>query len=105
MLFVIEELADVASVSALPGFEDATLEIAQAVLDEAAKFNGEVLAPLNAEGDKHPSEWHDGKVTTTPGFKEAFRQYGEGGWQGVVHPADFGGQGCRSSSRRRASKC
>src|SRR6201999_1596479 len=77
MLFVIEELADVASVSALPGFEDATLEIAQAVLDEAAKFNGEVLAPLNAEGDKHPSEWHDGKVTTTPGFKEAFRQYGE----------------------------
>ncbi|GJH25073.1 acyl-CoA dehydrogenase [Caballeronia novacaledonica] len=93
MLFVIEELADVASVSALPGFEDATLEIAQAVLDEAAKFNGEVLAPLNAEGDKHPSEWHDGKVTTTPGFKEAFRQYGEGGWQGVVHPADFGGQG------------
>ena len=93
MLFVIEELADVASISALPGFEDASLDIAQAVLDEAAKFNSEILAPLNAEGDKNPSEWHDGEVTTTPGFKEAFRQYGEGGWQGVVHPAEFGGQG------------
>ncbi|SAL02189.1 acyl-CoA dehydrogenase [Caballeronia calidae] len=92
MLFVIDELADIAEVAALPGFEDATLETAQAVLDEAAKFNGEILAPLNAQGDQHPSEWHDGEVTTTPGFKEAFRQYGEGGWQGVVHPAEFGGQ-------------
>jgi alkylation response protein AidB-like acyl-CoA dehydrogenase len=93
MLFVIDELADVASISALPGFEDATLDTAQAILEEAAKFNGEILAPLNVQGDKQPSTWHDGEVTTTPGFKEAFRQYGEGGWQGVVHPAEFGGQG------------
>jgi len=93
MLFVIDELADIAGISRLPGFEDATLETTRAVLDEAAKFNGEVLAPLNVEGDRHPSEWHDGKVTTTPGFKHAFRQYGEGGWQGVVHPTEFGGQG------------
>ncbi|KXU84558.1 acyl-CoA dehydrogenase [Caballeronia megalochromosomata] len=93
MLFVMDELADIASIATLPGFEDATLETAQAVLDEAAKFNGEVLAPLNAAGDKSPSEWHAGEVTTTPGFKEAFRQYGEGGWQSVVHPPEFGGQG------------
>ena len=55
MLFVMDELADITRISTLPGFEDATLETAQAVLDEAAKFNGEVLAPLNAEGDKYPS--------------------------------------------------
>ncbi|SAL26355.1 acyl-CoA dehydrogenase [Caballeronia choica] len=92
MLFVIDELADIEKVATLPGFEDATLETAQAVLDEAAKFNGEVLAPLNFEGDKNPSTFSDGVVTTTPGFKDAFRQFGEGGWQGVMHPAEFGGQ-------------
>jgi alkylation response protein AidB-like acyl-CoA dehydrogenase len=92
MLFVIDELADIEKVSTLQGFEDATLDTAHAVLDEAAKFNGEVLAPLNFEGDKHPSTWSNGEVTTTPGFKEAFRQFGEGGWQGVMHPAEFGGQ-------------
>jgi 3-(methylthio)propanoyl-CoA dehydrogenase len=92
MLFVIDELADIEKVATLPGFEDATFETAQAVLDEAAKFNGEVLAPLNFEGDKNPSTFSDGVVTTTPGFKDAFRQFGEGGWQGVMHPSEFGGQ-------------
>lgn len=92
MLFVIAELADVASVAALPGFEDATIETAQAILDEAAKYNGEILAPLNFEGDINPSTWSNGEVTTTPGFKEAFRQFSEAGWQGVMHPAEFGGQ-------------
>ena len=71
-----------------PGFETA-----QAVLEECAKFNEGVLAPLNWEGDKNPSSLKDGKVTTTPGFKEAFKQYAEGGWQGLQHPADFGGPG------------
>jgi alkylation response protein AidB-like acyl-CoA dehydrogenase len=93
MLFVIEELTDVATVATLPCFEDATIDTVRAVLDEAAKFNSEVLAPLNPEGDRHPSEWHDGEVTTTAGFKEAFQQFGSGGWQGVMHPTEFGGQG------------
>jgi alkylation response protein AidB-like acyl-CoA dehydrogenase len=52
-----------------------------------------VLAPLNRDGDINPSSWKNGEVTTTPGFKDAFRQYVEGGWQGLQHPADFGGQG------------
>ena len=52
-----------------------------------------MLAPLNVEGDRNPSSWKDGEVTTTPGFKEAFRQFGEGGWQGVQHPVDYDGQG------------
>ena len=93
MLFDIEHLANIAQVAQLPGFEDAGLETAQAVLEECAKLNEGVISPLNWEGDKYPSSFHDGKVTTTPGFKDAFKQYGEGGWQGLQHPADFGGQG------------
>jgi alkylation response protein AidB-like acyl-CoA dehydrogenase len=54
---------------------------------------GRDRAPLNWEGDKNPSSFKDGVVTTTPGFKEAFKQYAEGGWQGLQHPVDFGGQG------------
>ncbi|HLX03838.1 MAG TPA: acyl-CoA dehydrogenase [Trinickia sp.] len=93
MLFVMKELAGLDDVAALPGFEDATTETAQAVLDEAAKLCGEVLAPLNVEGDRNPSSWKDGVVTASPGFKEAFRQFAEGGWQGVQHPAEYEGQG------------
>ncbi len=93
MLFCMKELAAIDEVAKLPGFEEAGLDTAQAVLEECAKLNQDVVAPLNWEGDKYPSSWHDGKVTTTPGFKEAFRQFGEGGWQGLQHPTDFGGQG------------
>ncbi|EKZ99996.1 acyl-CoA dehydrogenase [Cupriavidus metallidurans] len=93
MQFVMNELAGLESISQLPGYEDATPDTAQAVLEEAAKFNEQVVAPLNRAGDLNPSSWKDGVVTTTPGFSDAFRQFGEGGWQGVLHPVDFGGQG------------
>ena len=93
MLFVMEELAGLRNVAALPGFEDYGSETAQAVLEESAKFCEGVIAPLNWEGDKNPSTWKDGVVTTTPGFKEAFAQFAQGGWQGVSHPTEFGGQG------------
>ena len=93
LMFAIRDLAGLDEVATLPGFEDAGCETAQAVLDEAARFNEEVVAPLNWEGDKFPSSFHDGHVTTTPGFKQAFRQFAEGGWQGLQHPAAFGGQG------------
>ena len=93
MLFAMTELANLDAVAALPGFEDATRETAQAVLEENAKFVGDVIAPLNRAGDTAPSSWKDGVVTTTAGFKEAFRQYGEAGWQGVQHEVEYGGQG------------
>ena len=93
MLFDIKHLADIDAVAQLPGFEEAGFETAQAVLEECAKFNEGVLAPLNREGDINPSSWKNGEVTTTPGFKEAYKQYAEGGWQGLQHPLDFGGQG------------
>ncbi|MFP8834173.1 acyl-CoA dehydrogenase [Hydrogenophaga sp. XSHU_21] len=93
MLFNIEHLARIDRIAAMPGFEEAGLETAQAVLEECARLNEGVIAPLNWEGDKNPSFVKNGVVTTTPGFKEAYRQYAEGGWQGLQHPVDFGGQG------------
>jgi hypothetical protein len=93
MLFVMNHVAGLEAVATLPGFEDAGPDTAAAVLDECAKLNQDVIAPLNWEGDKAPSWFKDGVVTTTAGFKDAFRQYGAGGWQGIHHPVEFGGQG------------
>ena len=93
MLFNIEHLARIDQVAQMPGFEDAGLETAQAVLEECARFNEEVVAPLNFEADKAPSSHSGTSVTTSKGFKEAYKQYTEGGWQSLQHPADFGGQG------------
>ncbi|MCO5110404.1 MAG: acyl-CoA dehydrogenase [Burkholderiaceae bacterium] len=93
MLFSMQHLANIEQIARIPGFEDAGFDTAQAVLEECAKFTEGVLAPLNFEGDKNPSSWKDGVVTATPGFKDAFRQLTEGGWQGLQHPQDFGGQG------------
>jgi alkylation response protein AidB-like acyl-CoA dehydrogenase len=93
MLFVMKELAGLEAVATLPGYEDAGFDTAAAVLDECAKLNQDVIAPLNWEGDKNPSSFKDGVVSTTPGFKHAFKQFAAGGWQGLHHPVDFGGQG------------
>ncbi len=93
MLFVMNELADMSTISQLPGLEDATADTVEAVLEENAKFCGGVIAPLNHPSDKEPSFWHDGQVTTSKGFKEAFKSFGEAGWQGLQHPVEFGGQG------------
>ena len=92
-LFNIEHLARIEEVAKLPGFEDAGLETAQAVLEECARFNEQVVAPLNFEADKAPSSHSGTSVTTSKGFKEAYKQFAEGGWQGLQHPIDFGGQG------------
>jgi len=93
MLFNIEHLARIDQIAQIPGFEDAGLETAQAVLEECGKLNAEVIAPLNWEGDKNPSSHSGTSVTTTPGFKDAYKQFTEGGWQSLQHPADYGGQG------------
>jgi 3-(methylthio)propanoyl-CoA dehydrogenase len=93
MLFVMKELAGIDELTKLPAFEDAGFDTAQAVLEECAKFNQDVVAPLNVEGDRNPTYFKDGNVISTPGFKQAFKQFGDGGWQGLQHPTDFGGQG------------
>ena len=89
MLFVMKELAGIDAVAQLPGFEDAGYDTAAAVLEECAKLNEDVIAPLNREGDLNPSSFANGEVRTTPGFKQAFRQFAEGGWR-------WGGRACRS---------
>jgi alkylation response protein AidB-like acyl-CoA dehydrogenase len=95
MLFVMNELAGLSEVVAYPSYAEAgaDVDLAPAILEESAKFNQDVVAPLNWTGDQNPSSWKDGVVTTTPGFKEAFAQYVAAGWQGVIHPVDLGGQG------------
>ena len=95
MLFVMNELAGLAEVVAYPAYAEAgaDVDLAPAILEESAKFNQDVVAPLNWTGDQNPSTLKDGVVTTTPGFKDAFEQYAAAGWQGVIHPAEFGGQG------------
>ncbi|MCC7100130.1 MAG: acyl-CoA dehydrogenase, partial [Rubrivivax sp.] len=93
LLFVMKELADLDAVAQLPGYEDAGAETAAAVLEECARLAEGVIAPLNAEGDRNPSSLRDGQVRTTPGFKEAFQQFVQGGWQGLHHPVAYGGQG------------
>ncbi|NDC61807.1 MAG: acyl-CoA dehydrogenase, partial [Betaproteobacteria bacterium] len=93
MLFNMQHLAALDEIAKIPGFEEAGMETAQAVLDECARFNQDVIAPLNWAGDKNPSVWQSGVVHTTPGFKQAYQQFAQGGWQGLQHPAEFGGQG------------
>ena len=93
MMYAMERLAGLQTVSALPGMADFDRDTAQAVLEESAKFCQDVIAPLNWTGDQQPSSWKAGVVTTTPGFKEAFAQFAQGGWQGVIHPSEYGGQG------------
>ncbi|ODU10127.1 MAG: acyl-CoA dehydrogenase [Rubrivivax sp. SCN 71-131] len=93
LLFVMKELAGIDAVAQLPGHEDAGAETAAAVLEECARLAEGVIAPLNVEGDRNPSSLQDGQVRTTPGFKDAFQQFTQGGWQGLQHPLAYGGQG------------
>jgi len=93
MRFVLNELAGLGEVAKLPGFEDATPETVDAILEEASKFASEVLDPLNYSGDQEGSVWKEGKVTTPKGFKEAYKQYTDGGWAALPFDAAHGGQG------------
>ena len=92
MQFVLNNIADLPSVLALPGYEDHSTDLVDAILEEAGKFAGEVLAPLNWEGDKG-HKLADAVVTTRAGFKEAYHQFRDAGWVGMRAPAEFGGQG------------
>jgi 3-(methylthio)propanoyl-CoA dehydrogenase len=93
MRFVMDELAGFRELSQLAGFEEATPDLADAILEEAAKFSGEVLAPLNRVGDKEGCQLTATGVTTPSGWKEAYARFREAGWNGITSPADFGGQG------------
>jgi len=93
MKFVINELVGLDQISALPGCEEVTQDLVDAVLEEAGKFAAGVLDPLNKDGDKTGARLDKNVVTAAPGFKEAFRQFSEGGWTGLNCDPQFGGQG------------
>ena len=92
MKFVLRELVDLELLAQLPGFGDMTLDVADAVLDEAAKFAGGVLSPLNRSGDLEGVRWQEGQVLTAAGWKQAYTRFAADGWGALSCPADFGGQ-------------
>ncbi len=93
MHFVLQELAGLAEVARLPGLEEINAELVDQILEESAKFASGVLSPLNKPADKEGSKWDKGKVTTPKGFKEAYGQFVEAGWNALQAPAEHGGQG------------
>jgi len=93
MRFVLREIAGLPEIGGLPGYEEATPDLVDAILDEAARLAGEVLAPLNHSGDQQGSVLENGVVRTPEGFPEAYRRYVEGGWNALPFDPDHGGQG------------
>ena len=93
MQFVLRELAGFDEIAKLPGNEELSPDLVEQILAENAKFAAGVLAPLNRPGDEEGSVWKDGEVTTPKGFKDAYRQFVEGGWNALQFPPEFGGQG------------
>ena len=93
MQFVLEKLVGLGEVNTLPGWEDLTDDVVDAILEEAGKLAGGVLSPLNASGDRAGAQWKDGVVTMPKGFKEAYWQYVRAGWGNILSPTAYGGQG------------
>ena len=93
MRFVLDRLAGLPEIATLPGFEDAQPDVVEAILTEAARFAAEVLAPLNATGDRQGCRWEGGRVTTPDGFPLAYRQFVDAGWHAMPASPAIGGQG------------
>ncbi len=93
MEFLIKDVFDLDSITALPGYEEATEDMVDAILEEAGKLGRDIIAPLARTSDETGAKWHDNEVTTSPGFKEAYAQFIEGGWQGLGCDPEFGGMG------------
>ena len=93
MRFVLNELAGLGAVAKLPGYQDATPDTVDAILEEASKFASEVLDPINLSGDREGSKYTDGAVRTPKGFQAAYKKFCEGGWNALPFEAEWGGQG------------
>ncbi|HRP97381.1 MAG TPA: acyl-CoA dehydrogenase [Rhodocyclaceae bacterium] len=93
MQFVMRELAGLDEVAQLPGCEEVSADLVDAILDEASKFAGGVLAPLNRIGDQEGAKWRNGEVATASGWKGAYRQFSEAGWTALACDPHYGGQG------------
>ena len=93
MQFVLKELAGLDQVAQLPGYEEATPDLIDAVLEEAARFAEEVLSPLNWPGDQEGARWHDKTVVMPAGFKDAYKLFADSGWTALANEPEWGGQG------------
>ncbi|MCP5420488.1 MAG: acyl-CoA dehydrogenase C-terminal domain-containing protein [Gammaproteobacteria bacterium] len=94
MLFVMTELAGLDEVAALPDYQElGVTDVAEAILEEANKFASEVLAPLNWGGDQQGARMENGQVISSPGFVDAYKNFAEGGWNGLSAPIEYDGQG------------
>jgi 3-(methylthio)propanoyl-CoA dehydrogenase len=93
MRFALQEIAGIGEIASLPGCEQASDDLVDAVLEEAGKLAGGVLAPLNRAGDEQGSRLENGVVRTPEGFKDAYRHYVEGGWNALPFAPEHGGQG------------
>ncbi len=99
MRFVLHELLEVEKLSELPGYEDATSDTIDAIIEEAAKMSENVLFPLNQLGDREGCLFENGVVRTPEGFKEAYDQFTEAGWPAIAADPDYGGQGLPKALR------
>jgi alkylation response protein AidB-like acyl-CoA dehydrogenase len=93
MYFVLTELADADYIATLPGYEESSRDLIKAVLDESARFHGNLLAPLNHSGDREASHIEDRGVVPASGFADAYQQYTQAGWGALAMNTAFGGQG------------
>ena len=91
--FVLQDVVGLPAIAGLPGFEEATPDLAASILEEAGKIASDVLAPLNRVGDTVGAKWEAGTVTVPPGWNEAWAALVEGGWNGLPYPAEWGGMG------------
>jgi len=93
LMFACLELADLEGIQKLPGYEEVNQELVEAILEEAGKFGSEVLAPINHSGDMQGARLIDGQAVTADGWKEAYQQFIESGWNGLPFDPEVGGQG------------
>ena len=93
MRFALDAVAGLPEIARLPGYEEATPDLVSAIMEEAGKLAGDVLAPLNQPGDRAGSTFENGVVRTPEGFRAAYRKFVEGGWNALPFDTDFGGQG------------
>ena len=93
MRFVMTELAGLEALAGLPACAEASVEVVDAILDEAARLAENVLSPLNAVGDREGAHFSDARVTMPAGFKDAYRRFVDGGWSALGADPEWGGQG------------
>lgn len=93
MLFTLSHVANLPDMIQTERFAELDMELAEALLEQSAEFNQDVIAPLNTVGDTQGIQFDNGRVTTAPGWTDAYQQWAEGGWNGISAPEQWGGAG------------